>query len=78
MIVTAQDSYATGSTILNPSLDNLSESVAKRIATRLKCQIFASIQTPHDLCGPLEGRLLELLKALMNHKKEGESNAIGR
>ncbi|KAJ3299623.1 hypothetical protein HK104_008216 [Borealophlyctis nickersoniae] len=43
-----QDSIATGSTLFGSNPDDLSERLAKRLATKLKIQVFVSFNVPSD------------------------------
>lgn len=80
MILNDQDTYALGTTLLNPSLNAISEPVAKRLSTALKIPVFASIQAvPKEMSLSLERELIRVCReALGCHSGDGSPITLER
>ena len=67
-ILTPYDPIAVGSTLLKPQMDNLSESLAKKLATKFKIPILCSLNISPDEVKPVQSVLNLVVQDLLNNK----------
>jgi Proteasome assembly chaperone 4 len=62
---TNYETSASSSTILGPTLENNSEQIAKKLATRFQMQIFISYNLEDVHVGLVETKLVQLIQEIL-------------